>query len=124
MKTFDVYNHPTQGYQAVKQGFAWPAFFFTVIWAFIKKMWGPGLGFLGLNFLLLFLSMIFEEVGSGGGVFLMLLGQLALYVCFGLYGNNWRRSNLKKRGFEVFCTVGAHTPDAAIGEAVKRTREL
>jgi len=119
MKTFDVYKHPTQGYQAVKQGFGWPAFFFTVIWAFVKKMWGLGFAFLGVIFLLSLVKTVFEQVGSEGGVQVMSLALLAFYIVFGVEGNNWRRGNLQKRGFEKLRTVQAETPDAAIGEVAK-----
>ena len=40
MKTFNVYKHPTQGIEAVKIGFSWPAFFFGIIWMLVKKLWG------------------------------------------------------------------------------------
>ena len=30
MKTFNVYKHPTQGIEAVKVGFSWPAFFLAM----------------------------------------------------------------------------------------------
>jgi hypothetical protein len=40
MKTFKVFRHPTLGFQAVKEGFSWPGFFFGPIWAFAKKLWG------------------------------------------------------------------------------------
>lgn len=119
MKTFDVYKHPTQGYQAVKQGFGWPAFFFTVIWAFVKKMWGLGFAFLGVIFLLVIVETVFEQEGSQGGALVMLLAQLAFYIVVGVKGNDWRRGNLVKRGFEKLNTVEAETPDAAIGSVAK-----
>ena len=119
MRIFDVYKHPTQGYQAVKQGFGWPAFFFTVIWAFVKKMWGLGFVFLGVIFLLGLIEIVFEKEGSIVGVLVMLSSKLAFYIVFGIEGNNWRRDNLVKRGFEKLNTVEAETPDAAIGSVAK-----
>jgi hypothetical protein len=119
MKSYDVYHHPTQGYQAVKQGFCWPAFFFTVIWAFVKKMWGIGIAVGGVLLLLSIIEAAFEEGGSGGGALVMLLIQLALYIFIGLNANDWRRDNLQKRGYEKLCTMQANTPDAAIGAAAK-----
>lgn len=123
MKTFDVYKHPTLGYQAVKQGFGWPAFFFTVIWAFVKKMWGLGFAFLGVIFLLTLVETVFEQEGSEGGVLVMLLAQLVFYIIVGVKGNDWRRGNLQKRGFEKLRTVQAETPEAAIGEVAKPSGE-
>jgi len=123
MKTFDVYKHPTQGYQAVKQGFGWPAFIFTVIWALVKKMWGLGFAFLGVIFLLTLVETAFEQEGSQGGVLVMLLAQLAFYIVVGVKGNDWRRGNLVKRGFERLNTVEAETLDAAIGSVAKSSTE-
>jgi len=40
MRTFNVYKHPTQGFEAVKVGFSSPAFFFGIIWMMVKKLWG------------------------------------------------------------------------------------
>ena len=114
MKTFYVYKHPTHGYEAVKQGFSWPAFFFNWLWAFIKKLWGIGFGFLGVMFILVFLETIFEEEGSAGGKLLMLLLQIGVFGGFGIKGNKWRRSSLQKRGFQQVKLVEAETPDAAI----------
>lgn len=119
MKTFDVYKHPTLGYQAVKQGFGWPAFFFTVIWAFVKKMWGIGFAFLGVIFLLTLVETAFEQAGSEGGVLVIFLARLALCIVVGVKGNDWRRGNLQKRGFENVRTVQSETRDAAIGEVAK-----
>jgi len=42
MKTFDLYRHPTVGYEAVKRGFSWPGFFIGAIWALSKRMWLGG----------------------------------------------------------------------------------
>ena len=37
MSTFRIYQHPTQGYAAVKVGFSWPALLFNWIWMFSKQ---------------------------------------------------------------------------------------
>ncbi|MCY4487204.1 MAG: DUF2628 domain-containing protein [Deltaproteobacteria bacterium] len=39
MKKFSILRHATSGYEVVKNGWSWPAFFFTWIWAFVKKLW-------------------------------------------------------------------------------------
>ena len=39
MKTFEVYQHPTQSSEAVKEGFSWPAFFFGPAWLLFKQLW-------------------------------------------------------------------------------------
>ena len=42
MKQFKVYENPQGVYEAVKQGWSWPAFFFSWIWELIAEMWGLG----------------------------------------------------------------------------------
>ena len=119
MKTFDVYKHPTQGYEVVKMGFSWPAFFFTWLWAFIKKLWGYGLAALGLLFVFVIIEAEFQLEGSRGGVLVMSLFQLGVLIWFGQMGNKWRTSNLKKRGYEHIQTLQAETSDAAIASVAK-----
>jgi len=114
MKTFDVYRHPTQGYEAVKSGFSWPAFFFTWIWAFIKGLWGVGLGFIGIMFVFVMIeTIILRQAGSVSGALFMFL-EFLVFILFGVVGNEWRSNNLKGRGYEHIRTLEAETPDEAI----------
>lgn len=39
MKQYRVYSHSNGHIEFIKTGFSWPAFFFTWIWAFTKKLW-------------------------------------------------------------------------------------
>ena len=119
MKYFDVYKHPIQGYEAIKRGFSWPAFLFTVFWAFVKKMWGLGFAFIGVILILSFGVLIFTQDEFGDGDVFMWLVQLVFYVVVGVKGNEWRRDNLVKRGFDRLDTVAAETPDAAIAVVAK-----
>ncbi|EIC23048.1 DUF2628 domain-containing protein [Thiorhodovibrio frisius] len=119
MKTFDVYKHPTRGHEAVKRGFCWPAFFFSWIWAFIKKLWGMGFAFIGIMLVLVTIETAFEQGGSDGGVGVMLLLELGVFFWFGSKGNDWRNNNLRKRGYDHVQTIEAETPDAAIASAAK-----
>ena len=124
MKTFKVYQHPTTGYEAVKVGFSWPAFFFAFIWMLLKKLWGlAGLWF----FLYIVLSIVeatTDEAGSEPGlqgmVYLILSGAyFAMALIPGFKGNGWRGNNLDKRGFEMVKEVEAETPDAAMAFVAK-----
>ncbi|MEX2499543.1 MAG: DUF2628 domain-containing protein [Wenzhouxiangellaceae bacterium] len=123
MKTFDVYKHPVLGYEAVKQGFSWPAFFFTAIWAFFKRMWGNGGVLLGVLFLLNLGAAAFWAEGSKSGAVLMDLLMVALCVFVGFKGNDWRRNDLSRRGFDRLQSVQAESPDAAVGEVAGRSED-
>lgn len=120
MRTFDVYNHPAHGYQAVKQGFCWPAFFFVAIWAFVKRMWTMAIGLLSILVILHFAERRFEQEGNDIGVLLMLFLQIAVYVIAGLKGNDWRRANLSDRGFRHVATLEAENPEASVSKVISQ----
>ncbi len=124
MKTFDVYKHPAFGYQAVKQGFGWPAFTFTWMWAFVKKMWGIGFAILGSLILLGIVGAVASSNGNQGGfVIASFLAFPGLALLVGVDGNIWRRRNLIKRGYEKLDTIEAKNIDAAITSAAKSSTE-
>ncbi len=113
MKTFRVYKHPTQGFEAVKVGFSWPAFFFDMIWMLVKKLWG----FAGIWFCIYVAYAIVDSVIEGPfGIFVLLVVTLAIWLIPGFKGNEWRESNLSSRGYEHVETVSANNPDAAIAQ--------
>jgi len=124
MKTFDVYKHPAFGYQAVKQGFGWPAFTFTWMWAFVKKMWGIGFAIIA-GLILLFIAGIIAELKGDLEVSanINIIGPICLSILVGLESNNWRRRNLIKRGFEKLDTIEAKNIDAAITSVAKSSTE-
>ena len=100
MKTFKVYQHPVTGYEAVKVGFSWPAFFVGFIWMLVKKLWGiAGLWFV-FYIVLSIIETVTDEAGSEPGlpaiVYLILVGgYFAVWLIPGFKGNEWRRSNLE-----------------------------
>ena len=116
MKTFKIFKHPTQGYEAVKVGFSWPGLFFGVIWMLVKKLWG----FAGIWFGLYVICAIIESVVVGPfGIFILVASYLALWLIPGIKGNKWREGNLSSRGFEYVNTVEAVNPDSAVAQMAK-----
>lgn len=108
------------GYQAVKEGFCWPAFFFTWFWAFAKKMWIEGLKFMAMFYLLV---MAVALTGGSkhsvfGKEFVPFFVWLGYHFYVGSIGNEWRRKRLERRGFKHIEIVEAETPDAAISSVV------
>src|SRR5262245_21125547 len=120
MKTFNVYRHSIQGFEAVKVGFSWPAASAGPIWMLVKHLWG-----LSVLWIALYLSLSLVETGTdnlepGGTQTLIYLhlvaGYFALSLIPGFKGNQWREKNLVRRGFEMLGTVQAETPEAAISQ--------
>ena len=94
MKQYKVYKHPSGTTEAVKQGWSWPGFFFSFIWAMVKKMWGLGVGVL-IGFFVL--GMIIGAAGGGsGGDALINIVAIIANIIFGVNGNSWREKNPRR----------------------------
>lgn len=106
MQTFRIYRHPTLGYEAVKAGFSWPAFFFNFVWMLVKKPWSvAGVCFLAYV-VLLFLERVTDaaqsEPGAQAVVYLLLAaGYFALCLIPGLTGNSWQVTDLNEAWLRV-----------------------
>ena len=111
MKQFEVYKHPTFGFEAVKKGFSWPGFFFTWLWMLSCRMWIGVIvviAFSGMGFL-----MLVAMVGMGTG---SLASWLVPALIIGAKGNAWRRAKLTKRGFRHVKSIQARNRNTAIAE--------
>ena len=80
----------------VKEGFSWPALFFSVLWAIWNGLWLVALLFLLLEVGLGFLFDLFL-VGPVTQVVLSLL----LAILIGFVANDLRRWTLSRRGFHL-----------------------
>jgi hypothetical protein len=111
MRTFDLFEHATMGYKAVKRGFSWPAFFVTVFWAFAMRLWQPGI--IGLSLVVIIVSVPglaeFEQRSFGNYGLGLVIGLL-----FGFKGNEWKREGLEARGWHHAATVEASNASEAI----------
>ncbi|ASW00989.1 DUF2628 domain-containing protein [Paraburkholderia aromaticivorans] len=81
---------------AVATGFSWGACLLGFIWALSKKMWLAAFVMLAVN-LLLFCSGLWGETADLIGLVLSVLFGMAC----GMYGNQWHRWTLEKRGYVV-----------------------
>ena len=104
---FCVLHHPTRDYEAVKMGFCWPAFFFTFLWTFCKRLWG-----VTAVLVVVIAPPVVAEVMLGGTT----SGGWGLItpLLLGMYGNRWRRWRLGKKGYEAVTIIEAVSPDRAI----------
>lgn len=124
MKTFDIYNHPNFGYEAVKKGFSWPAFFFGPIWAFSRNLWILGLAYIVVSLALhTMITEIKPEATDTSLLFIFLANLLVgisyivrflLAIWFGIKGNEWVSNHLKKQSYELVKTLESETADEAI----------
>ena len=122
MKVFKIYVNPQGSYEAVKQGWSWPAWLFGVIWSLTKRLWALSVGVLLSFFILRFIASAGGDIGKAIDVF-MTLGGLVIGICFGAYGNQWREANLLSRGFEYKGDVSAASSESAIAAYLKNRSE-
>ncbi len=127
MNQYKIYENQLGLREAVKQGWSWTGFFFSWIWAFIKKMnviGGATLG--GIIFLSIISAAVTDAVGEdNAGTLDAVLGlaYLAVPVVFGVNGNAWREKNLLSRAYEFKITVSAESDEAAIATYLKQTQQ-
>jgi len=118
VKQYNIYKHPNGTTVAVKQGWSWPAFFFDIIWALVKKMWVFGFSMVAA-FIALGLILGFAGAWNVGIVFINMVS-IVMKIFFGKYGNSWLVDNLSSRGYEYIDTVTAANPDGAIAMILKK----
>jgi len=100
---------PDRDIVLVKEGFSWPAFFLSVLWAFWHRLW--------LASAAIFLAV----VALNGAIYWLrpdVLSQavlsLGLGVIIGTLGNDLRRRKLTRRGFAFAGAVSGDDPDQAL----------
>ena len=120
MKTFDLYRHPTLGYEAVKRGFAWPGFFIGAVWALSKRMWLGGALLLVAWVFLLGARADAQTKGDPGGALVLLVLMAVFAITAGMIGNGRWSQSLVRRGYEHLGTGDADEPDAAVAAFVRK----
>ena len=96
---------------AVKEGFSWPAFLFSLVWATFHRLWLFAfclLGFCSVTFFTLY-----QQGAEHSFNFIVCFSILTL---FANHANDFRRSKLKKDGYLERCVIIAPT----VGTAVQR----
>ncbi len=110
LNTYATYLHPIEGPEVVKTGFSWPGFFFGFVWAFVKRLWIPGLALLGLEAV----QQLMNYYASGGPTAVFGVFNFAVHVTVGVKGNDLRRLELASREFELLGSVRAKDDEEAM----------
>jgi hypothetical protein len=119
MKQYKIFEHPTGQIESVKQGWSWPAFCFTSIWALVKKMWS-----IGVTITVGYFIFMCVEGAVGGkaeatmNIFFWIVN-IFIGIVFGINGNSWREGNLQTRGYELKTTVTDINPESAIAHYIR-----
>lgn len=112
MKQYKIFKHPSGAIETVKQGWSWPAFFFTFIWVFVKKMWKLGVGAVAAFFIL---GIVLGIAGVDIDVNYTISNILGIIIAIvlGMKGNDLREKNILSRGYTFKDTVTASNADGA-----------
>jgi hypothetical protein len=126
MHEYAIYENQFEQTEAVKQGWSWPAFFFSWIWALVKKMnkiavvtlaciiiWSFAVGITVALFQSTYSHAASHELDPTVKL-VVNLGWFVIQVFFGEKGNIWRENHLISRGYELKTTVRANSDDEAI----------
>ncbi len=109
MRKYNVFADDRGRLRAVKSGFCWPAFFFTVLWAFFRGLWKTGFFLLGLLLLENAVSHVVVLVNaddpaalasaSEGLSLMYFLFSMTIRLGLGAHGNKQVEQRLRARGF-------------------------
>ena len=93
----------------VREGFCWPAFFLTVLWALRHRLWRTLVVLLaigaGLEAALYF---------AGADDVTVIAARLAYSLIVGFDANEWRREGLLRRGYRSLGVVAAAGREVAL----------
>lgn len=115
MKIYKIFKNTAGQYEAVKQGWSWPAFFFGGIWACVKKIWDLGITLIIWSIILQF------TVRDLSVAHLLFMISLIIKIILGGYGNSLREKNLIKRGYQYqkdAKVIFAQNPQAAVTQYI------
>lgn len=96
----DVYYDAIRGFESVKNGFSWPAFFFGFWWSLYKRLWLNALLYWLISVAVGFvLGLIFLFMGITLPLIVYYFFGLPVYLVWGANGNYWVGQNLINRGY-------------------------
>ena len=93
----------------IKEGFCWPAFFFSIFWTLWHRLWIVTLGLVAAN---LVISVLVFRIGTNEAVTIVVSFSIALML--GFMGNDFLRSKLRKHGYTERSLVMGRTAEAAV----------
>lgn len=118
MTTHHVYVHDRHGNEAIKEGFSWPGFLLTWIWAFDKHLWRTGAGLLAVQLGVVGVVYAGQAAAASLWTIAAVLVDLLCRAFVGQLGNYWRENSMDSRGFVFEGSTQAATPAEARGRVL------
>ena len=125
MHEYRIYKRVGGEIRAVKRGWSWPAFFFSWIWAFTKRLTASGVVGVWV-YLWVYLMTLGDSIGTirdAGDALAAIVLPLAYNLWLGVKGNKFVENNLIKKGFKFTGTVNAATAEGAIASFLSSPSE-
>ncbi|MBL6957428.1 MAG: DUF2628 domain-containing protein [Rhodospirillales bacterium] len=110
---------PDADLQLVKQGFSWPAFFFSVLWALWGRLWWVAAGLVAAN-----IASSAVIIGLGVGPIGQAAVSFGLALAVGYLGNDLKGWTLDRRGFAESGVVSGRNRDEALRRYLDERPEL
>jgi hypothetical protein len=99
---------PETDFRLVKEGFSWPAFFFSFLWALWSRLWLVAAGLLALEVTIgAVLSLLDGDFWTQAAL------SLGVALLIGVFANDLKRSTLFRRGFLEAAVVTGNSIDDA-----------
>ncbi|AWM81476.1 hypothetical protein DKL61_14670 [Gammaproteobacteria bacterium ESL0073] len=119
MNDYKIFKSSSDSYEAVKQGWSWPAFFFDILWALIKQLWGvAAIIFVVTLIIVIFLTPSLQGLPDDQVINTMnnisfIIGT-PLRIILGVFGNKLREQNLIKKNYVLVGNIASTSPAKAI----------
>ena len=113
MRVYSVHTRADAAPVLIREGFSWGALLFGPIWLFAHRAWVAGV--------LVLCGWILGALAPGA---LRPLLMLVLVWATGVFGTDWRRSSLERRGFTLVHTIAARNLDAAFARLMAARPDL
>ena len=99
---------PDRDVVLVKEGFSWPAFFLSFLWALWNRLWLVAAGFLAAQALVSLAIYLFRP-----DLLSQVVLSLGVAVIFGLVANDLRQKKLSDQGFVLAAVASGKDSDTA-----------
>jgi hypothetical protein len=113
VKIWSVHTRAHAAPVLIREGFSWGAFFFGPIWLLAHRAWIAGV--------LVLCAWVLAALLPGP---LRPVPTVALAWATGVFGTDWRRWSLERRGFTLVHIVAARTADAAFARLMAARPDL
>lgn len=132
MHTFTMFRHPAGKTVALKAGWSWFAFFFSVVWLLNKHLWSRALsGIVAISTVVFLWLSVTELVGAVNTDKITLLSTILIVVLQGIMwlstglltlwllvyvprkAHTWKSQHLIRSGYEKLGTVKAFNSEGA-----------